>query len=97
MAAACAALASALGFAASSGEAIFSELQFALAAHRVAGLVSAGLVMLTAALAASAHRRQEPWRNSLYRYMLLVSVLSVWTAAYFGAVIVHGADHFSFR
>ena len=95
-AAACAVVSSVLGLAESSGEHVSADLQFAFGAHRVAGLVSTGLIVLAAGLAESARRENEPWRYTLYRLMLLVCIIAVWTAGYFGATLVHGLDHFSF-
>ena len=95
VASACAVAAALLGLAA-AGEETSEELRFAFGVHRVAGLVTAGLIVLAAALAGSAKRGREPWRYGLYRLVLLLAVISVWVAGHFGATLVLGPDHFPF-
>ena len=82
-----------LGFAAASGKTFSHELGATLGVHRVMGIVTAVLALLTAALAQGASSHGDPWRVRLYRVMLFATMLSVAWSAHSGATLVFGPGY----
>lgn len=91
----CAAISLLLGFAAASGRASLSGAEFEIGFHGTMGIVTTGLVCLTAALAVSAGHRRDPLRVGLYRALLATTMIVVALAAHTGAMLVFGGDYFS--
>jgi len=77
-----------LGWAAATGRT--PEPGEAVGVHASFGIVTTGLVLLTAALAQTAKNRQDPVLVTLYRVILLVSMITVGIAAHTGAILVFG-------
>ena len=84
-----------LGFAAASGKTLSPDLSFHFGLHRVMGIVTAGLALLTTGLAEGAKKRGDPWRLRLYRAMLAVTMITVAFAAHSGATLVFGRGYLS--
>lgn len=82
-----------LGFAAASGKTFSPDVRNAFTAHRVLGIVTAGLVVLTAGLAHSAANRGEAWRYGLYRVVLVITLVAVVIAAHTGATLTFGPGY----
>ena len=58
--------------------------------HASFGIATAGLVLLTATLAQTAKNRQDRVLMTLYRVILLVTMITVGVAAYTGGALVFG-------
>jgi uncharacterized membrane protein len=87
-------MATLLGFAAATMENYTGAEQSAFATHRVLGVASPILMILTLGLAESAWRTQARWRLTTYRVLLLATVIVVCVLGYLGGLLVFGADHF---
>ena len=95
-----------LGFMASSDTVFAPELKFSLDAHRISGIAAAGMAVLATSLAwgsrsagaagpghAGAEGSSDPARRTLYRVILVLALLAVLIAGYFGAEVSHGPGH----
>ena len=63
--------------------------------HGALGMITTGLVAVTAALAAGSARSSDPSRVLLYRILLVASMISVIFAAHTGARLVFGPGYIS--
>jgi uncharacterized membrane protein len=84
-----------LGLAAASGRTFSPDLGFHFGLHRVMGIVTGGLVVLTTGLAYGAKKQGGAWRYALYRVLLMVTVITVGIAAHSGATLVFGSGYIS--
>lgn len=85
--------AAAAGFAAASGETFDARLEGVFTIHRVAGTTLPFLVILAYAMGEGARRSGQVWEQMLYRLVLLVAVVCVLVAAYYGGLLEHGDLH----
>jgi uncharacterized membrane protein len=93
-AAAFAVVSTALGFAAANSRTFSPGLNVAFGVHRVAGIVTAGVAVLAAALVEGARTLGEEWRWQLYRVVLFIALIAVVIAAHSGATLVFGKGYF---
>lgn len=86
-----------LGIAAASGRVEDpTEIDKGVGVHGALGMITAGLVALTAGLAArAASTESDPWTTLLYRIMLVLSMIVVILAAHTGATLVFGPRYIS--
>lgn len=85
-----------LGLAAGSGATYPSLLSGYFSWHRILGISSAGLTLVSAYLGFRYDRKPSPSSGWLYRLALLVNALLVGLTGHFGATLIYGPDHFSF-
>jgi uncharacterized membrane protein len=93
-AAALSVIAAGLGFAAAGNRTVAPELGTAFGIHRIFGIVTAGLAVLTVGLAQRARTPDGGLRLRLYRIVLLIAVIAVLIAGHAGATLVFGRGYF---
>jgi uncharacterized membrane protein len=79
------------GFAASSGRTFPPELQGAFTLHRIVGITTPVLAILTAGLCEGTRRSGQVWEQALYRVFLALAVASTVAAGFYGGLLGHAA------
>jgi uncharacterized membrane protein len=85
-----------LGLAAGSGAKYPGELADYFSNHRILGIVTALMALVTAGAARISERHPTRVNRWLFRGLLLVSSLLVGVTAHLGATLVYGTHHFAF-
>ncbi len=85
-----------LGLAAGSGASYPSFLESYLSQHRILGLVTGTMTLITAYLGYRRRRTRLPSTAYAYRIALLINTILVGLTGHYGSILVFGPDHFNF-